>query len=69
MHIEGQGHLLTIVQGHTLIKRLKLAFFEITGPFVTQFWYMHKEFIFSYDGGHKAKMAAMSYKTFPETRF
>ena len=33
---EGQGHFLTLAQGHLHVK-LKLLFSETTGPFLTKF--------------------------------
>ena len=34
--IEGQGHFLTLAQGHLCMK-IKLAFSETSGPFLTKF--------------------------------
>ena len=65
MSIQGQGHSLTLAQGHSDMKIKTCFFSETTRPFVTKFHrkaFRNTEMkINKYEFGHMTNMAFMPY--------
>ena len=67
--IEGQGHFLTLAQGHLHIKNQNLFISETTRPFLTKYCLQILRYVemkvYQLDAGHMAKMTKMVSLFFP----